>query len=310
MRYGKRFFALLAVPALVLTLAGTALAQSYNYQTYPTATMAASAGGATVKVQMNSKVGPYLTDSDGMTLYLFENDKKPNESTCTGKCATAWPAFTATGAVSLPSGVSGTLTTFKRSDDGKMQVAYNGIPLYHFAKDTKAGDMNGQGIGDVWYVVTPGMAFGQDPEKAEAAAMASPAASPMASPGASPAAEMGGTTVMVHQDAKLGAILTDSQGRTLYLFTKDTTKDQSSCTGGCATAWPAFTATGSVSLPAGVSGTLTTFKRADDGKMQVAYNDIPLYYYGADTKPGDTNGQEVGDVWYVVAPGTQFGASH
>lgn len=306
MRYGRRLFMLLAVPALVLTMAGTALAQDYNYNTPAQKPAASQSGGTTVKVQMTSKVGPFLTDSAGMTLYLFENDKKANESTCTGKCAANWPAFTATGAVSLPSGVPGKLTTFKRSDDGKMQVAYNGIPLYHFAKDTKAGDMNGQGIGDVWYVVTPGMTFGQDPEKAEASAMASP----MASPGASPAASTGGTTVLVHQDAKLGAILTDSQGHTLYLFTKDTTKEQSSCTGGCATAWPAFTATGALTLPAGVPGTLTTFKRADDGKMQVAYNGIPLYYYAADTKAGDTNGQEVGDVWYVVAPGTQFGASH
>jgi predicted lipoprotein with Yx(FWY)xxD motif len=308
MRYGKRFFTLLAVPALILALAGTALAQDYNYNL--PAKAPAGQSGATVKVQMSSKVGPYLTDSEGMTLYMFKNDKTQNESTCTGKCATAWPAFTATGAVSLPSGVSGTLTTFKRSDDGKMQVSYNGIPLYHFAKDTKAGDMNGQGIGDVWYVVTPGMTFGEDPEKAEAAAMASPEASPMASPAASPAAEMGGATVMVRQDAKLGPILTDANGMTLYLFTNDKTKDQSSCTGGCATAWPAFTATGAVSLPSGVSGTLTTFKRSDDGKMQVAYNGIPLYHYSGDTKPGDTNGQEVGNVWYVVAPGTQFGASH
>jgi len=306
MRNVKRLFMLLTVPALILTMAGTALAQDYNDNT-PAATMPAmSSGGTTVMVHQNAKFGPYFTDSQGRTLYLFEKDTKPNESTCTDKCATNWPAFTATGALTLPEGVSGKLTTFKRSDDGKMQVAYNGIPLYYFAKDTKPGDTNGQGIGDIWYVVTPGMKFGADPEDAEAAAMK---ASPMASPEASPAASSS-TTVLVRKDAKLGDIFTDSQGRTLYLFTKDTKENETSCFDQCLKNWPAFTATGSLTLPAGVSGTLTTFKRSDNGEMQVAYNGIPLYYYAADQKPGDTNGQEVGDVWYVVAPGTQFGAQH
>lgn len=304
MRNVKRLFMLLVVPSLILTMAGTALAQDYNYDT-PAATMPASSnGGSTVMVRQDPKLGPILTDSKGMTLYLFEKDTKPNESTCTGKCLANWPAFTAQEPLSLPSGVSGKLTTFKRAD-GTMQVAYNGIPLYYFAKDKKPGDTNGQEVGDIWYVVTPGMTFGEDPEKAEAAAMASPMASPEASPAAST-----GTTVLVRQDAKLGPIFTDSKGMTLYLFTKDTKENETTCFDQCLKNWPAFTATGPLTLPAGVEGTLTTFKRSDNGEMQVAYNGIPLYYYAADQKPGDTNGQDVGDVWYVVAPGTQFGAQH
>lgn len=298
MRHGKRLFMLLAMPVLVLAMAGTALAQNYTYSP-STATMAASSGGATVMVRQDPKLGSILTDAKGRTLYLFENDTKANESTCTGKCAANWPAFTVTGAVSLPSGVPGTLTTFKRADDGKMQVAYNGIPLYYFAKDAKPGDTNGQEIGDVWYVIAPGMKFGEKPGEG------TPEASPMASPAAST-----GTSLLVRQDAKLGRILTDGKGRTLYLFTKDTTKNQSSCTGGCATAWPAFTAAGPLTLPSGVAGTLSTFTRADGGAAQVSYNGISLYYYAADQNAGDTNGQDVGAVWYVVAPGTQFGAAH
>jgi hypothetical protein len=59
-------------------------------------------------------------------------------------------------------------------------------------------------------------------------------------------------------------------------------------------------------LPPGISGTLSAIDRTD-GSQQMTYNDIPLYYYAADTKPGDTTGQDVGDVWYVVTPGMQFG---
>jgi len=63
-----------------------------------------------------------------------------------------------------------------------------------------------------------------------------------------------------------------------------------------------------VSLPGAVGGTLSTFPRAD-GTNQAAYNGIPLYYWANDKEPGDTTGQNVGGVWFVVAPGTPFGAA-
>src|SRR5690348_2923284 len=84
------------------------------------------------------------------------------------------------------------------------------------------------------------------------------------------------TTVMVTKDAKLGNIFTDAKGMTLYAWTKDTA-GKSTCAGACATTWPPLTATGAVTLPAGVTGTLATIKR-DDGTTQVTYNDMPLYY--------------------------------
>src|SRR6476620_6289647 len=108
------------------------------------------------------------------------------------------------------------------------------------------------------------------------------------------------TTVMVTQDAKLGPILTDPKGMTLYLFTKDT-PGVSACYGGCATAWPPLIASGDLSLPAGTPGTLGTITRTD-GAKQVTYNGAPLYYYATDKAAGDTTGQNVGKVWFVVAP--------
>lgn len=113
-------------------------------------------------------------------------------------------------------------------------------------------------------------------------------------------------TVFLRQDPTLGPILTDPNGMTLYLFTKDTTPGESTCYDKCAENWPPFTASEPLGLPSTVEGELTTINRTD-GTTQIAYNGIPLYYFAKDTQPGETNGQEVGDVWYVVHPGQQMG---
>jgi predicted lipoprotein with Yx(FWY)xxD motif len=102
----------------------------------------------------------------------------------------------------------------------------------------------------------------------------------------------------------LGKVLVGANGRTLYLFEKDT-GDKSSCTGSCAADWPPFTTTGKPTAGAGVNSTLSVTKRPD-GKSQVVYAGHPLYYYSADTKAGDTNGQGLnafGAKWYVVSAG-------
>ena len=114
------------------------------------------------------------------------------------------------------------------------------------------------------------------------------------------------TTVKVSETAELGKFLTDSEGRTLYLFTKDTEKGVSTCGGDCATNWPPYTPAEPLTLPDGVDGTLSLVD-TPDGAKTLAYNDIPLYYFAGDSAPGDTNGQGKGEVWYVVAPGEQFG---
>jgi predicted lipoprotein with Yx(FWY)xxD motif len=108
-------------------------------------------------------------------------------------------------------------------------------------------------------------------------------------------------TVQVRTDPKLGPLLTDPAGRTLYWYTKDTA-GVSNCTGGCLAAWPAFGATGALALPAGTPGTLGTITRTDNGATQVTYDNMPLYYYAKDAAPGDTTGQGVGKIWWVVTP--------
>jgi predicted lipoprotein with Yx(FWY)xxD motif len=103
----------------------------------------------------NGPDGDHLTGEDGMTLYVFGNDSA-NTSRCDGGCAATWPAFTiaAGDVLTAGDGVKGTLTTFTRAD-GLMQVAYGGSPLYYYALDEAAGDTNGQGVGDVWFIAQP-----------------------------------------------------------------------------------------------------------------------------------------------------------
>ncbi len=140
-------------------------------------------------------------------------------------------------------------------------------------------------------------------------ASASPAPSAMAS--ASPGASAGGYSRYGSGDAKpstapagrvvvsrtttsLGPVLTGPNGLTLYTHKGDTATS-STCTTGCAAAWPPLTvaAGGKATAAPGVHGTLGTLKRAD-GTVQVTYNGLPLYGWQSDSKPGDTTGEGVG----------------
>ena len=114
----------------------------------------ASAGPQTLTVKQAPGGKSYLADSTGRTLYLFVPDP-PGKSICTGQCAAFWPPLT--GSVTAGSGVTGTLTTFQRSDGGS-QAVINGHPLYTFVQDKAPGQTTGEGLnenGGLWYVVDP-----------------------------------------------------------------------------------------------------------------------------------------------------------
>jgi predicted lipoprotein with Yx(FWY)xxD motif len=118
----------------------------------PTTTAAATtaATGGTVIVTTNPTLGKILTDDKGRTLYSFAKDTK-NTSTCTGTCATTWPAYTPT---EIKAGAGIDATKLSSIDaNGKKQVTIDGIPLYYFSGDSAAGDTKGQGFGGNWYVV-------------------------------------------------------------------------------------------------------------------------------------------------------------
>lgn len=115
------------------------------------------AAGAAVEVKVaTGSVGMFLTGEGDKTLYVFKKDTTPGKSSCNGDCATNWPPFVLAAGASpkAGAGVTGALATIKR-DDGTDQVTYNGVPLYYFAADAKAGDTSGQNVGGVWFVANP-----------------------------------------------------------------------------------------------------------------------------------------------------------
>jgi predicted lipoprotein with Yx(FWY)xxD motif len=101
----------------------------------------------------------------------------------------------------------------------------------------------------------------------------------------------------------LGNILVDAQGRTLYLFQKDT-GTTSTCTGACATFWPPLIAPGAPTTGSGANASLIGTTMRQDGKTQVTYNGHPVYLYSGDHNPGDTNGEGVvafGASWFALS---------
>lgn len=131
--------------------------------------------------------------------------------------------------------------------------------------------------------------------------------------GASSAPESSGATtaagaapeLRTSTNASLGTFLTDGAGWTLYSYTPDHVGNPpiSNCTGSCAALWPPYTVAPGTHVKAGpgVTGAITTFTRSD-GSTQVAYKGMPLYRYAGDTAPGQTNGQGIGGIWFVVKP--------
>jgi predicted lipoprotein with Yx(FWY)xxD motif len=93
--------------------------------------------------------GGVLVGPNGMTLYTFDKDSA-GKSVCIGQCATNWPPLTAADA----DAAGGDYSLVTR-DDGKKQWAIKGKPLYYWAKDTKPGDMTGDGLMGAWHVVKP-----------------------------------------------------------------------------------------------------------------------------------------------------------
>lgn len=110
------------------------------------------AGAATLSL-VKTSLGSVVAGPDGRTVYMYDKDTKGSgKSSCTGPCLTAWPPVTATGTPKT-SGISGTVGTITTAD-GKKQVTLGGWPLYYYAGDGAAGDVNGQGSQGIWWVLT------------------------------------------------------------------------------------------------------------------------------------------------------------
>ncbi|MEU1469000.1 hypothetical protein ABZ434_12370 [Streptomyces sp. NPDC005761] len=149
-----------AAAAIVCLLAAALGGCSDDSGSSGSASASASATGTAASgtvATASSPLGTILVDGEGRTLYLWEADTSP-KSTCDGDCAKSWPPVTATGKPVAGKGAKASLLGTTTRDDGREEITYNGHPLYRYAGDTSAGDVNGQGsngFGAAWYVLDP-----------------------------------------------------------------------------------------------------------------------------------------------------------
>lgn len=155
----SRVVTLFGAVALIAACSAQPAAQTATPTSGPTSQptgqpSATAATGSQVNVA-SSSLGDHLTGANGMSLYVLTRDTA-DTSTCADECAQSWPPLLVMGPgdVSVDQGVNGAITTVGRGD-GTTQVAIGGHPLYAFAGDTAAGDVNGQGQGGVWFLAAP-----------------------------------------------------------------------------------------------------------------------------------------------------------
>lgn len=222
-------------------------------------------------------------DKDGFSLYTFDNDST-EASNCEAQCLVNWPAF-----VPNEEDVTiGDYTIFERSD-GTKQWAHQGMPLYFFKNDEARGDINGEGLFGVWHLITPP---------------------------ATPGVEI--NTTLIEEVNTLGATITvdgsvnvmlrdtnsnefvsevvDKTGFALYTFDNDTA-GVSNCFDACLDAWPALLASETDTANAPFS-----IITRDNGMLQWAINDMPLYFFTPDSSADDTNGENANGIWHVARP--------
>ncbi len=191
--------------------------------------------------------GWLLTDAKGMTLYTFSRDQEPGKSACDEECAEQWPPLLA----STDAGDQGDWSTLKR-DDGSLQWAFRGKPLYTYNRDVAPGDLNGDEIQRQWYVATK------------------PITTP---PG------------FATYKSQHGHLLVELNNMTLYVSDADQA-GASSCDAICARTWRPVEAYWSA-VPVVSDWSVMT---RDDGTKQWAYKSKPLYRYAEDSRPGDIAG--------------------
>ena len=235
-------------------------------------------GGSSVGVA-DSAVGPILVDPSGLTLYMFTKDVD-GESTCAGECLANWPAAVVEGEPDVGD-LDASLFSTVASTDGATMLKVGDWPLYTFAGDAAPGDMNGQGVGGVWWVVTPN-------------------GNPIAH------------ASVVETD--LGPTVVNGLGMTLYAFLNDT-EGVPTCAGDCLVNWPAaLVETGEAAGGSSVPGSAPEAEAPQlfvgdldpalfsvvEGQLKMG--DWPLYLFAGDSAAGDVNGQAVGDVWFARRP--------
>jgi amicyanin len=225
------------------------------------ATPAAEVKIAAVKVTESEGFGKIITNSEGRALYIFTKDFD-GQSACIGDCLKNWPSFYASELNLGPDLNADDFSEIVRPEGGK-QTTYKDWPLYYYGNDDAPGAIKGDGVNGVWFVVKPDYA------------------------------------VVVMQNNATN-YLTDSRGRALYYFTKDSNL-KSVCLDQCLDKWPVFF-DDAFAAPSNLEKSdFSSFVRSDSAD-QVAYRGWPLYYFIDDAARGEMKGEGVNDAWFTIDP--------
>jgi predicted lipoprotein with Yx(FWY)xxD motif len=244
-----------------------------------------------VRLSSDATFGSVLTDSDGFTLYFFAPDAKGNAN-CLDGCADIWPAFFAEN-LTIDAGLDQSdFATITRTD-GQTQTTYKGWPLYTFANDAQAGEINGDGAGGTWFVGKPDYSVmlvrsqlvGRDSNGIETNLNSS--------------FEPGDEDTFY---------ITDDRGNTLYHFSNDESANNTFTASDFSNnaVWPIFHAE-LQSVPSALSangfGVINVF-----GESQMTYKGWPLYNFGGDENRGDNFGVgfPVAGVWPILNLDTEL----
>ncbi|TMU55134.1 hypothetical protein [Flagellimonas algicola] len=241
----------------------------------------------TVQLRNNANFGNILTDAEGMTLYFFSLDSK-GDSNCVDGCKASWPVFYAED-LTLDDGLEESDFGSITRSDGDMQTTYKGWPLYRYASDNAADDVNGDGVNDVWYVAKPDYSV-------------------MMTLAQLVGRDSGGVETNLTSTYEPGDeqtfYMTDANGNTLYSFVNDTNGVNNFTNEDFSNnpVWPIFEEQlqniPSI-LDANDFGSIDVF-----GRTQLTYKGWPIYYFGQDAQRGDNFGVgfPVAGIWPILNP--------
>jgi predicted lipoprotein with Yx(FWY)xxD motif len=264
-------------------------------------------------------LNPAVVNATGRTVYRFDKDTaNPPKSNCDGDCAQKWPPLLVEGSAKVfVEGVDKTLIGSVKRADGTNQATLNGWPMYLFSGDSKAGDVNGQGVDGTWFAIAPdgskAVLSQTDTDQQVGLTYTTGTAQQnnatadtgdfYRGPSNSPAA-MKWVQLTAGSAGGLNPIVHNAVGRTMYRFDKDTPKPpQSNCLGACVQTWePVLVQQGGRIFVDGVATARVGILNRDDGTRQVTLGGWPMYYYSGDRNPGDTNGEGVDGTWYAISP--------
>ena len=265
-------FGLVAIGA-VLVLATTVI----------TARATSGAPSPTIVKVVRTSSGPVLAAASGRTLYVFVDDLLTRApSACTGDCAHDWVPMPARGRITVSGGVSGRLGTIVRSD-GERQLTMDGRPLYLFSGDKAPGEIRGNGVGNLWWAMTPsGLTATSYPLTPSTYGAAQP------------------TTLTVVK-SRFGPVVADDRGQVLYTYADDTTTTSACTADWCLVDWPPLQSLDAPTKAPSIGAPVGTISGAG-GTTQVTLGGHPLYTFAGDLHPGDVRGQGIGGDWFLISP--------